>query len=71
MKKAERSDIAKVSAVDEEVGLMSGRAEGEEEEGNEWMEMEDGADSWGLDGHEDGEEEDEGGDESRESQNLA
>ncbi|PUU77126.1 hypothetical protein B9Z19DRAFT_1128751 [Tuber borchii] len=36
MKKAEKPDIAKVRAVDEEVGLMSGRVEGEEEEeGNE------------------------------------
>ena len=70
MKKAERSNIAKVSAVDEEVGLMSERV-GEEEESNELMEMEDAADSWGLDGHEDGEEEDEGGDESEESRNLA
>ena len=73
MKKAERPDIAKVRAADEEVGLMSGRVEGEgEEEGDEWMEMEDRADAWGLDGDEDGEEEDdEGGDESGESRNLA
>ena len=71
MKKAERADTAKARTVDEEVGLMSERVEGEEEENNELMEMEDAADSWGLDGHEDGEEEDEGGDESEESRNLA
>jgi len=77
MKKAERADIAKARAVDEEVGLMSGRVEGEEEEeGNESMEMEDAADAWGLDGGEDGEdekeeEEDKDGDESGESRNLA
>ncbi|PUU77444.1 hypothetical protein B9Z19DRAFT_1128336 [Tuber borchii] len=58
IKKEERADIAKVRAVDEEVGLMSGEVEGEEgEEGNEWMEMEGPAASWGLDGHEDCEEE--------------
>ncbi|PUU74153.1 hypothetical protein B9Z19DRAFT_1103589 [Tuber borchii] len=35
MKKAERANIAKVRAVDEEVGLMNGKVEGEEEEEGE------------------------------------
>ena len=75
MKKAERADIAKARAVDEEVGLMSGRVEGDEEMGNEFMEMEDGADTWGLDRDEDDEdgekEEDKDGGENGESRDLA
>ena len=75
VKKAERADIAKARAVDEEVGLMSGRVEGDEEVGNEFMEMEDGADTWGLDRDEDGEdgekEEDKDGGENGESRDLA
>jgi len=73
MKKAERPDIAKVRAGDEEVGLMSGRAEGEEEdEGDGWIEMEDGVDTWGSDGGEGAEGgEGEGGDAGEESRNPA
>ena len=74
MKKAEKADIAKVRVVDEEVGLMSERLEGEVVVGNELMEIEDGADAWRLDRDEDGEdgeEEDKDGDENGESRNLA
>ncbi|CAZ84127.1 unnamed protein product [Tuber melanosporum] len=72
LKKAEKLEVAKERAVDEEVGLMSRGTEGEEGEGDEWMEMEDRVDVWGLDGDEDREdEEDESEDESGESGNIA
>jgi len=76
IKRAERPSIAKVRAGDEEVGLMSGGTEGEEEgEGDEWIEMKDGADARGSDGDGDDQgdegDEGEGGDESGEGRNPA
>ncbi|KAG0638687.1 hypothetical protein HOY80DRAFT_905893 [Tuber brumale] len=72
LKKAEKLELAKGKVADEEVGLMSRGTEGEEGEGDGWMEMEDGVDSWRLDGDEDREdEEDKGGDESGESGKIA
>ncbi|PWW72243.1 hypothetical protein C7212DRAFT_360286 [Tuber magnatum] len=74
VKKAEKAEVAKERVADEEVGLMGGSTQGEEEEGDEWVEMEDGTDAWRLDGDEDRreeEDEDEDRDESEESGNIA
>ncbi|CUS06774.1 unnamed protein product [Tuber aestivum] len=70
VKKAEKVEAAKERLADEEVGLMSESMRGKEEEGDEWMELEDGAGSWGFDGDEDRGEECEDGDESGESGNT-